>query len=223
MFAKQTESIVMFNFLDDTVRQCVERIQKLGGSIICHEKGAPATSSQIGEVDRRFGGRTPPELLQLGLFANSYEFVWKIDCPGDPYFGGICLPRGRLSWNFSALQPLDPLDFWWAEEILAGERDGVWHEKAIIHCATDGDFLAYTIDPALLHVPVYCAKDGCACGSNGPSELVLGASLSEFFQEWAKIAFLSINDFYDWTHRTGRQTFDASYFDTFVNLLTQST
>ena len=207
----------MFQFLDSAVRQSAEQIQRLGGSIIRHQKAPPANASQIASVARRFGGVTPPELLQLGLFSSCFEFLWNIDRPNDPRFGGIYLPFGRLSWDFSSLRPLDPHDYWWADEIIAGEREGVWHQKAILDCASDGDFLAYTIDPALPHVPVYCAKDGC-----GPTELVLGSSLSEFFREWGRIGFLSINEFYEWPRRTGMHSFDISYFGSFANSLSDA-
>lgn len=205
----------MFDFLDNAVSQCAERIQKLGGSIIRYKKDLPANPDQIARVVGRFAGSAPPELLQLGLFSNSFEFLWEINQPNDPKFGGIYRPFGQLAWEFCSLRPLDPHDYWWADEIIAGEREGVWHQKAVIDCASDGDFLAYTIDPAFQHVPVYCAKDGC-----GPTELVLGSSLSDFFREWGRIGFLSINEFYEWPHRTGRHTFDVSYFDSFANLLT---
>jgi hypothetical protein len=204
----------MFDFLDDTVSQCAARIQRLGGSIIRYKKDPPANAIQIARVAGRFGGSIPPELLRLGLFANSFEFLWKIDRPNEPKVAGIYLPIGKISWEFSSMRPLDPRDYWWAEEIIAGEREGEWHLKAIIDCASDGDFLAYTIDPDSLHVPVYCAKDGC-----GPSELVLGSSLSEFFREWGRIGFLSINEFYEWPRRTGMHTFDVSYFNEFETLL----
>jgi hypothetical protein len=204
----------MFAFLDDAVSQCAERVQRLGGSVIRYRKDPPANADQIARVDRRFGGCTPPELLQLGLFANSFEFLWRIDRSNEPEVAGISLPFGQFAWEFSSLRPLNPRDYWWAEEIVAGEREGVWHQKTIIDCAADGDFLAYTIDPALPHVPVYCAKDGC-----GPSELILGRSLAEFFREWARIGFLSINEFYEWPRRTGLQTFDVTYFHAFEALL----
>ena len=204
----------MFDFLDRAVSQCAEQVQRLGCSIIRFKKDPPANAAQIARVASRFGGSIPPELLQLGLFASRFEFLWQMDRPMDPQVAGIYRPFGQLRWDFSSLRPLDASDYWWAEEILAGEREGEWHQKAILDCAADGDFLAYAFDPALLHVPVYCAKDGC-----GPSELVLGPSLAAFFREWSRIGFLSINEFYEWPRRTGRQTFDVGHFHAFETLL----
>jgi hypothetical protein len=204
----------MFEFLDDEVTRCAERIKSLGGRVSLKPKAPPSTEAQVARVTRWFGGKLPPELLALCQFAHRFEFFWQIDCRDDPYVAGICIPSGRLSWDFDCLSPATSKDYWWAEEIVKGEREGVWHEKAIIDCEGDGDFLAYTTDPAMPNLPVYCAKDGCE-----PTELVLGNSLADFYREWARIGFLSINKFYEWPRKTGLDAFDVSYFSEFERLL----
>jgi hypothetical protein len=207
----------MFDFIDSAVVLCAEHIQKLGGSILRWSKGPPATADQIERVARKLGKPIPVELIQLGQFASTFDFTWIIDQSDNDVIARLRIPHGSLCWDLNGIYPLDPRNYWWAEEILAGERDGEWHSKTIIDCAPDGDFLAYTLDPALQHVPVYCAKDGC-----GPSELVLGRSLAEFYLAWSRIGFLSINNFYEWPRRTGMEVFDVSYFSAFEALLNPS-
>ena len=204
----------MFEFLDKAVSECAERILKIGGEIVRYEKGPPATADQIDQVTRRFGGNLPPELLQLGQYSDEFEFVWCLEPPDKHPVAGIYCPSGRLSWRISTMQPLNPDDYWWVEEVIAEGGEGVWHDKTIIDCECDGDFLAYSIDAKLLHVPVYCSKDGAE-----PCELVLAQSLADFYKEWSRVGFLSINKFRRWPQRTGLDQFDVSYFREFEMLL----
>lgn len=204
----------MFNFLDDVVRDCSDRIQSIGGSIVRYDKGPPVDTDELDRVSRKLGGRIPPELVELGRFAKHFEFRWRMSGEEDQTIPGVNYPHGRLYWDFSGFEPLDPRDYWWAEEIIDGQREGIWHKKIVMDCASDGDFLAYTISPTSTHVPVYCAKDG-----TGPTEFVLGETLADFYRAWARIGFLSINELYEWPRRTGLDKFDVSYFREFEMLL----
>ena len=100
----------MFSFLEDAINRCSREIQKLGDSIVCNRKEAPANAEQVARVATRFGGAVPPELLQLGRFANSLEFVWTIEVPEGSKLPGIAFPWGRLAWDFGSPRPLDPRD-----------------------------------------------------------------------------------------------------------------
>ncbi len=210
----ETRPTPLFSFLDAAIQQCSDRVQKLGGSVIRYEKSEPASAEQVARVAARFEGAIPLELLELGRFANHLEFLWHMDSPDAETICGVYSPFGQLAWDFDKLGPMDPGDFWWAEEIVSGETPGEWHNKVIVDTASDGDFLAYSIDPAKLHVPMYCAHDG-----SPPVELVLGESLESFFRAWMRIGFLDINEFYEWPRRTGQQVFDVSYFQTLKNSL----
>lgn len=201
----------MFSFLDEAVERCANRVQALGGTVHLRQKSGPATSAQIERVKARFPDGLPSDLLELGAFANAFEFAWSLDLRE---FGGVTQPSGRLAWDFSGLCPLDPRDFWWVEEITAEAGQHRWHQKVIIDCEANGDFLSCSIDPLMPHVPMHSPVDGIK-----PVELVLGTSLAEFYSSWARIGFLTLNEFCQWPDRTGLATFDVNYFREFEEAL----
>ena len=207
----------MFGFLRQGIRKCAERALQLGGQVQHLEIAKPATPGELSRLERRLGMKVPPQLASLlRTFSKKVLFIWQWDVPPEARKGllDMDLLWGEVSWDIQDIRPVDPRDYWWAEEILHGRAPGEWQGKILLHTAPDGDFIALGTEGRILGKPVYLAHDG-----TDPRDLVLHRDLAGFMRAWSRIGFLMINDFWGWRKRTGKDDFDFGHYDAIRNLM----
>lgn len=171
------------------LRACKAR----GGKVEDLVAGAPATESQVLEVEQQLGLRLPSSFRTvLTGFAASFKISWQL--PDEPVPPGALREvfHGELGWDLAMLPRLDAERRRWIELVFpdpADRYDRVWHEKIAFWQGWNDDLVALEPltdgDAAVVYLS---HDDGRGHGYH------LGPSFEETIDRWTLLGCVGAED-----------------------------